>query len=229
MMLKTNIRQEGKAKSATRMPKKNAGKIQKTQTKTTTTKRQMKPTTTKRTEANKIKYKLQQYQKNLQQQRQQHGLKGHRQPWLPCCVFLCPLALSPTPALYLFCAVLRMAHPPRQPRVELNNVKHKKVLHTFSKSVWKMQTTQQEHNTRQARYRAAGWEGRREGKRKRCSQLGNCWKIVKQLQQSVLDRGRDQGARDALLDGYVQLKFAFLCLLCPTVPSLRHYSFDKKW
>lgn len=62
MMLKTNIRQEAKAKSATRTATKNAAKTQKTQTKptTTTTKRQMKPTTTKRTEANKIKYKLQQ-------------------------------------------------------------------------------------------------------------------------------------------------------------------------
>lgn len=118
-----------------------------------------------------------------------------------------------------------MAHPPRRPRVELNNVKHKKVLHTFSKSVWKMQTTQQEHSTRQARYRARrACEERREGKGKRCSQLGNCWKIVKQLQQRVLDRGRDKGARDALLDGYVQLKFAFLCLLCPPTaftPSIK--------
>lgn len=181
MMLKTNIRREAKAKSATRTATKTRRKHKKKNTNKNSSNKQTNETNNnKRNRSAQNKIQITAIAKKSTTTTATTTTRTWPQrPTAAVIAVLCfpvlfPPSSFPPPSLYRFCAVLHMAHPPRRPRVELNNVKHKKVLHTFSESVWKMQTTQEEHSTRQATYREEG------GSRGRANAAVS-WEIVEKL------------------------------------------------
>lgn len=140
MMLKTNIRQEAKAKSATRTATKTRRKHKKKNNtnKNSNNKQTNETNNNKRNRSAQNKIQITAIAKKSTTTTATTTTRTWPQrPTAAVIAVLCfPVHYLPShhPSLYRFCAVLHMAHPPRRPRVELNNVKHKKCCILLAKA-----------------------------------------------------------------------------------------------